>query len=245
MTVAIVAEDTPEPVNFLLNDAVCSTSGCFNATYLGMFWIALAAQISMPLPIGLRVPDVRAIFSYQDYPADLLAAGISGTVFARITVRPDGVVQDCVAEATSGNRELDTYTCRLIVKRARFAPAKWTDGSPAYGVVAVPVTWSIGMPRSEEQGADLELSVNQLPEDARSVVGLALEIAVDETGNIVTCVEYPSVASRPRYFPELVRLACQQATTGLTVTPAVDASGRPVRSVQALSVRFKKDRQTK
>jgi hypothetical protein len=211
-----------------------------------MMWLALAAQLSLPVPADAGVPDVRAVFFVDDFPAYLQAAGVSRTVYTRTTVRPDGTIQGCVAEASSGDAKLDAYTCGIIVKRATFRPARWTDGTPVYGVVRVPVRWAVsnGLPSYEDSlratVPDLELSVNRLPKGAHSIVGVSLEIAADESGRPVTCVDYPPFGrtDAKRHFPELVPIACQQVMTSLSVSPAVDASGNAVRSVQGVSVHF-------
>jgi TonB family protein len=212
-----------------------------------MIWI-LAAQLGLPLALGVPYSDVRSVFSAEDYPAYLQQAGQSGTVYTRTTVRPDASIQSCTVERSSGDPNLDAYTCGIIVKRAKFVPAKWTDGLPAYGVIRVPVSWVISSgPLSEEEMLratvpDLELSVNHLPKGARSIAAVNLEIAADENGRPVTCVEWaPPKNARGRHFPELVPIACQQVMAGLTVTPPVDASAKSVRSVQSVSVHFKID----
>jgi TonB family protein len=212
-----------------------------------MIWI-LAAQLSLPLVLGLQYPDVRAVFSADDYPAYLQQAGQSGTVYTRTTVRPDASIQSCAVERSSGDPKLDSYTCGIIVQRAKFAPAKWTNGSPAFGVIRVPVSWVISSgPPSEEAMLratipDLELSVNHLPKGARSIAAVNLEIAADENGRPVTCVEWaPPKNARGRHFPELVPVACQQVMAGLTVIPPVDASNKSVRSVQSVLVHFQID----
>lgn len=215
-----------------------------------MIWI-LAAQLSLPLALGVPYSDVRSVFSADDYPAYLQQAGQSGTVYTRTTIRPDASIQSCTIERSSGDPKLDAYTCAIIVKRAKFAPAKWTDGSPVYGVIRVPVSWVIsngsnGVPSQEDMlratMPDLELSVNHLPKGAHSIAAVSLEIAADENGRPVTCVEWPppKKAREPR-FPELVPIACQQAIANLTVIPPVDASAESVRSVQSVSVHFKID----
>ena len=212
-----------------------------------MFWLALAAQLSLPVPLNVRVPDVRAIFRSGDFPFYMQQAGVSRIVYTRTTVRPDGTIQGCVAEASSGDAYLDAYTCGLIVKRAKLLPAKWTDGAPVYGVLRLPASWFVGNePPSDEdilraEVPDLELSVNQLPTGAHSIAGVSLEIAADENGRPVMCAEYPPLTKRnpKEYFPELVPIACQQAMADLTVSPPVDASGKAVRSVQSVSVHFK------
>jgi hypothetical protein len=155
-----------------------------------MFPLVLAAQLSAPMPINQRVPDVRAIFTAQDFP-DYLTG--SRTVYTRTIVRPDGSIQGCTAEVSSGDAWLDAYTCKLIVKRTKFGPAKWSDGSPVYGVVRFPVGWGIRIrPPTRVQAmnafaSDLEISVNQLPKGADPVFGISLEVATDEKGRPQTC----------------------------------------------------------
>jgi len=237
-----LAIQTMGPALFLLDKPL---NGC---NYSQMMWLALAAQLSLPVPANLRVPDVRAVFSTDDFPAYLQAAGVSRTVYTRTTVQPDGTIQGCVAEVSSGDTKLDAYTCAIIVRRARFLPAKWTDGTPVYGVIRVPVSWRIGNgPPSEEEALrstvpDLELSVNRLPKHARKIAAVSLEVAADENGRVVSCGEYPPAADSPgRHFPELIPIACEQAMKTLSVHPPFDPSGKPLRSVQTASVQFKLD----
>jgi TonB family protein len=207
------------------------------------------SQPSLPLALGHRYSDVRAVFTNDDYPADLLRAGKSGTVSTRTTVRPDGSIQGCAVERSSGIPSLDAYTCAIILKRARFAPAKWTDGSAAYGVIRVPVSWvvSYAAPSKESMfratNPDLELSVNHLPQGARqSFTAVSLEVAADENGRPVTCVEWsPPKNARGAYFPELVPIACNEVMATLKLIPPLDASGKAARSVQSVLVNFELD----
>jgi protein TonB len=211
-----------------------------------MFWLALAAQMSLPTPANYGVHEIRAIFSAEDFPAYVQLAGISKTVFTRTTIRPDGTIQGCIAEISSGDTRLDAYTCGIILKRARFRPASWTDGTPAYGVIRVPVRWVISSSApSYEQTLrtsvpDIDLAVNHLPKGAHSMAGVNVEIAAEENGRPVTCAEEPphGTDEEKHRFPELVPIACQQAITSLRLSPPLDASGKPVRSVQSAMVRF-------
>jgi hypothetical protein len=208
--------------------------------------LALATQLSLPTPSNTRIPDVRAIFSYDDVPAYLIQKGnVNLTVYTRTTVTPDGTIQGCVAEVSSGDRKLDAYTCALIAKRAKFRPARWVDGSAAYGVIRVPVRWVVrnGPPSTDDSlrwtVPDVDLSVNHLPKGAHSIVGLSLQVAADENGRPVSCAEWqPSKNDAGKHYPELVSIACQQVTAGLTLSPPVDAAGKPMHSVQTVSVHF-------
>jgi len=216
-----------------------------------MLGIALAAtaQLSLPVPVGNKSPDVRAIFTADDFPAYLQMEGVSREVHTRTTVRPDGTIESCLVEGTSGDRKLDAYTCAIILKRARLLPARWIDGTPTYGVIRMPVSWRVAnsppteaeMLRSAEP--DVDLSVNHLPKGAGSMAAVNVEIAVDTNGRAVSCEEAPTPSITPRKrFPELVELACQTVTKEYTAVPPVDSLGKPVRSIQTVSVRFSKSR---
>jgi TonB family protein len=223
---------------FLLDNKL---SGC-NCSQ--MLWFAVASLMSLPVPTNVREPDVRAIFSVDDFPAYLVQEGISRTVYVRATVSPDGTLQSCGAEVSSGDSKLDAYTCQIVVRRAKFSPAKWPDGTTVYGVLRVPINWVISdSPLPDEAllkaiAPDLELSVNKLPQGAHKVVGVELEVAADESGRITACEEEPTFRGDPRkHFPELVPIACEQAAT-LRLSPPTNASGKPMRSVQTVSVHF-------
>jgi hypothetical protein len=106
----------------------------------------------------------------------------------------------------------------------------------------MPVHWltlnSVDPPSKEVP--DLDLSVNHLPKGAHSFVDVNLQIAADDKGHPVSCTEWtPPINDRSKRFPELVPIACQQATASLVLIPPVDASGKAARSVQSVSVRFR------
>jgi len=209
-----------------------------------MAWLTLAAQLPLALPPGSSFPDVRGLFSPDDMPAYVQMAEINRFVPTRTTFRPDGTVQGCTSEGSSGDAQLDRLTCAIIERRAKAEPAKWIDGSPAYAVIRVPISWTIGGPASEGElrkayPPDLELLVSQLPAHHRTA-SLALVVAVDPSGRVVGCNERPKSTTRDqaKSLPELVPIACEHLIKEFTATPAHDAAGYPVRSVQTASVVF-------
>jgi hypothetical protein len=203
-----------------------------------MLWIALAAQMSLP------TPDPRGLFSPDDMPAYVQMEGINRFIFTRTTVKPDGAPQDCVLERSGGDPKLDALTCAIILERARFQPAKWVDGSPAYAVLRTPVSWTIGGPpsKSELRSAfppDIEISVSRLPRGVPERASVNLMIAVDENGRIVGCGAAPrDKRDHSRTFPQLAPIACQETIRQFTPIPARDGSGKPIRSVQTASASF-------
>jgi hypothetical protein len=214
-----------------------------------MLWIVVAAQLSAPVAVDGHSSDVRGLFSYDDVPAYLIRAGeVSRTVYTRTTVRDDGSLENCAIEVSSGDTKLDAYTCALIVKRAKLAPARWIDGTRAYSVLRFPVSWTVteSVPSDEKTlkavVPDIELSVNQLPKGAHKIVDITLEVAADEAGQIMFCLELPPEAKDSRrHFPQLVPIACDQAKKSLLLRPPLDPSGKPMRSVQTASVRLSLD----
>jgi len=220
----------------LLDNAV------FASRHLAML-LALAAQLSSPTVTNAHDPNVAGWITRDDQPDYLFhQARANPTVYTRTTVRPDGTIQNCVVERSSGDRDLDAYTCQLIRKRAKFLPARWLDGSAVYGVLRTTVRWSISEdPMYEPLVTDLELPIDHLPQGAASKVYVDLEIAVDETGHPVSCNDSPQSSGddQPKHYPELVPIACQRATASLVFSPPVDASGKPARSIQNVSARFK------
>jgi hypothetical protein len=208
-----------------------------------MFWFAFAAQLSLPMTANALDGNVAKVFTANDYPAFLKKSDKPRTVQTRTTVRPDGTVQSCVAEVGSGDARLDAYTCDLIVRRSHFLPAKWTDGSPVYGVIRLPVTWMSWPPRPGtrmKSNVDLAFGVNRLPDGVRSPAGVGIVVATDENGRVLSCAKRTDLPLNPEgiKLSELFPLACEQAIKSLSVQPAVDAGGKPVRSVQNASVQF-------
>jgi hypothetical protein len=201
----------------------------------------LAAQLSLPMAVGLTAPG-HPVFSSSDMPAYFAARNLTRFVRTRTTVAADGTAQNCVAERSGGDAYLDARTCAIIMQRAKFAPARWIDGSPVYGVLRVDVVWGYlppGFDLRPDFPADMDVFVNRLPRGARKAATVDVMIAVDDAGRVRGCGEATSPLRHGKTFPELVPIACQQLTEQFTAVPAKDATGKPVRSVQSASVDFK------
>jgi TonB family protein len=64
------------------------------------------------------------------YPPAALALGQSGTVGYRLLVDIRGRAESCDIIESSGHAALDRGTCDLVMRRARFLPARGVDGAP-------------------------------------------------------------------------------------------------------------------
>jgi TonB family protein len=83
----------------------------------------------VPLP-----PQAQAWITVYDYPPQAIRAGQQGKVSMIWRVETDGSVKDCRVIGSSGSSVLDTTSCNLMRKRARYRPFFDRDGHPA-------VTW--------------------------------------------------------------------------------------------------------
>lgn len=80
----------------------------------------------------------------RDYPDAAYEAGVKGVVGLRFTVAPSGRVADCAVTRSSGSRLLDETTCRLIVRRFRYRPARDAGGRPIAATIRGEHSWEIG-----------------------------------------------------------------------------------------------------
>ena len=79
----------------------------------------------------------------SDYPDGPYRRRIGGTVHLRFTGAPTGRVSDCAVTRSSGSRELDSVTCRLIQQRFRYRPARDAEGRPIAERVVGEHVWEV------------------------------------------------------------------------------------------------------
>jgi protein TonB len=88
--------------------------------------------------------DLRTLFSTDDYPASAQASGAEGTVQATITIGTDGRVVGCNVTRSSGNSSLDSATCNIIRRRAKYTPARDSNGNPTSDTIQTPpIRWQL------------------------------------------------------------------------------------------------------
>jgi protein TonB len=98
-------------------------------------------------PAAKKVAPARAranLASYvsdEDYPSSAVRNEEQGTTRFRLGVGPDGKVAECTVTGSSGSSALDSATCRLMKQRARFTPARNSDGQATSDSVASAIRW--------------------------------------------------------------------------------------------------------
>jgi protein TonB len=79
--------------------------------------------------------------SDSDYPSSAIRNEEAGTTRFRLVVGTDGKVTECTVTASSGSSALDSTTCRLMKQRAKFIPARDSDGRLVSDSVSNAIRW--------------------------------------------------------------------------------------------------------
>ena len=86
--------------------------------------------------------QMQSLIDLGDYPASALRAGEQGTTRVELIVAPNGRATGCTVTKSSGSTALDSATCRILLSRARFTPARDTTGSPVESRYSTAIRWS-------------------------------------------------------------------------------------------------------
>jgi len=78
-----------------------------------------------------------------DYRPRWVREGLSGTARFDLAISSQGRVTNCTITKSTGHAQLDTATCKLIAKRARFNPALNSNGDPVSGSYSSAVNWQL------------------------------------------------------------------------------------------------------
>ena len=194
-----------------------------------MIWFAAAASL-------LTAPEAKSgWFAPDDLPMDIVTGDKPMFVGIRVTITPSGQLQTCEVETSSGSKKLDEHTCEITRRRARFEPARWIDGSPAWGVFRMPVGYVLVSDRTRirREIGDLVLRLNKLPEKVRSPAEVVVALAVKRNGEIAACA-----AAEDKPNAQLTAIACRQLSLSFRTIPAKDGHGQLVDSVQVGRVAF-------
>ena len=79
----------------------------------------------------------------NDYRTTWINRGWEGTAGFRLTIGKNGRVQNCTITQSTGHSALDEATCKHVTSRARFDPAKDSQGDTVSGTFSSAVRWEI------------------------------------------------------------------------------------------------------
>jgi periplasmic protein TonB len=101
-----------------------------------------------PPPVARSEPksavgNLQGLITGDDYPSSALANEEEETVTVRLSIGADGRVSGCSVSGSSGSRTLDSTTCRVLQRRAKFTPARDANGQPTTGSFTQRITWRL------------------------------------------------------------------------------------------------------
>jgi TonB family protein len=196
--------------------------------------VLLAAQAASPSP------GVVGVFSAMDYPRSALDRGEQGSVYFELVVDPQGRVDNCRVLISSGYKDLDDVTCRIVSTRARFAPAMSEEGKPIFGTYRRMTSWRINSYEPPPAVApDVDLTINQAPPGAKLPLEFEVRYLVRANGTASDCRPATDSKPAPQAVPPqvLVDLACD-AVTKSRIQVVRDHNNVPVEASDSATVRF-------
>jgi protein TonB len=87
--------------------------------------------------------NLTSLFSTDDYPQSAIRNEEQGTTAVRLSIGTDGRVSDCSITSSSGSSALDSATCNILKRRARFTPAKDQAGNPISDTFSQRIRWEL------------------------------------------------------------------------------------------------------
>jgi protein TonB len=87
--------------------------------------------------------SLPGLFSTDDYPQAALRNEEQGTTAVSLTIGPNGRVSGCSVTSSSGSSSLDSTTCSILTRRARFTPAKDQNGNPISDSSSARIRWQL------------------------------------------------------------------------------------------------------
>jgi TonB family protein len=109
----------------------------------GLASAAAAAPLAEPATRARAAQGLAVLFSDEDYPASAVRDGEQGAVGFRLGVGPDGRPSGCTVTNSSGSQSLDSTTCRVLMERSRFEPARDSKGKAVADEVAGRIVWKL------------------------------------------------------------------------------------------------------
>jgi protein TonB len=96
--------------------------------------------------------SLPTLFSRGDYPSVALRARQQGLVAFTLAIGPTGRVENCTVAQSSGSIALDTATCSILRRRARYFPARDAHGNAVADTARGRIKWALPVVLPVPQG---------------------------------------------------------------------------------------------
>jgi TonB family protein len=115
--------------------------------------VARVGRTPPPFP-NKAVPaqSLPTLFWRGDYPSVALRARQQGLVAFTLAIGPTGRVENCTVAQSSGSIALDTVTCSILRRRARYFPARDAHGNAVADTARGRIKWALPVVLPVPQG---------------------------------------------------------------------------------------------
>lgn len=192
-----------------------------------------SAMFDRPVP---PEGNVVGLFRGDDYPIEALRKNEQGSTAVALVLDVKGRVTQCIVTVSSGSAALDSQTCRVLVERAKFEPARDAEGKAVASAVTQRISWKMSATRTiiaaPSAGAPVLLNRHELvTADDYPAVSVArdqegavtVRVNVDATGVVTDCAIAQSSG-----HPSLDAQTCALYRARALFEPARDDQGKPV-----------------
>lgn len=104
----------------------------------------LPSATSSFAPVGAKPRnDPKRWVTTEDYRGNWIRQEMVGKARFRLEIAADGRVTGCTITGSSGHAELDAATCALVTRRARFQPARGSEGEAVASSYSNAIDWRL------------------------------------------------------------------------------------------------------
>ncbi|HEY7809880.1 MAG TPA: energy transducer TonB [Allosphingosinicella sp.] len=107
-------------------------------------WKNIATAVLLAAFAGPAAGAAKRGSGNFDYPAAALREGRQGTSYFHVTIDVNGRARDCVITRSSGHKDLDAQTCKMVVERGMWTPATNFAGEAIETSFEGKIDWKIG-----------------------------------------------------------------------------------------------------
>lgn len=130
--------------------------------------------------------------SAMEYPDESIEKEEEGTAHAWLLVGTEGQVERCGMTFSSGSSTLDTETCQLLTRMARFRPAQDVQGKPVRSLFHQAITWEL----EDEPGPSILASPEELDRLKEELRKPAKYAKLLNPTDLASAMDYPREALR-------------------------------------------------
>lgn len=139
----LVTFGSREPIRFTSNNAEPALTALDECVAKQVTEWGINLQTEASIKDGAVATNYGMWIEFADYPPAAKQQELEGVVQVIYFVEPDGRVRDCKTMVSSGHELLDAATCNAIKSRARFKPARNSEGRAVRQMGSRRVVWSL------------------------------------------------------------------------------------------------------